>query len=343
MPRKPTIADLAQASGLGPATVDRVLNARANVSPRAKTRVAKAAEELGYPLPDALRAQTEMTGAALDLGFVLHKKGQAFYQQFAAEIEKACKARSDVSIRPQIRFAASQSPGDFESEIRSAADTCQAVAATAVNHASLTRLAEELTRNGTPIYALLNDFGGRSGAGYFGMDNMKVGRLAGWMLATRLQRPCKVALFVGGTRWHGHALREAGFRSYLREFAPEIVPLDTSVNLETRQLTYEATLDLLNRVPDLAGLYVAGGGMEGAIAAVRELRPPDRIALIVNELTPESRQALADRYLTMVIATPLEELCAVLIDQMVQHCMQGKLQTERVAPFAPQIWLPESV
>ncbi|MBO6853889.1 MAG: substrate-binding domain-containing protein, partial [Marivivens sp.] len=163
------------------------------------------------------------------------------------------------------------------------------------------------------------------------------------MMATRLQRPCKVALFVGGTRWHGHALREAGFRSYLREFAPEIVPLDTSVNLETRQLTYEATLDLLNRVPDLAGLYVAGGGMEGAIAAVRKLRPPDRIALIVNELTPESRQSLADRYLTMVIATPLEELCAALVNNMVHQLMQGKLQTVRVAPFAPQIWLPESV
>ncbi|MBO6852419.1 MAG: LacI family DNA-binding transcriptional regulator, partial [Marivivens sp.] len=177
MPRKPTIADLARASGLGPATVDRVLNARANVSPRAKARVAMAAEELGYPLPPALRTFSETTRAVLDLGFVLHKKGQAFYQQFAAEIEKTCAARSDVTIRPQIRFAASQSPGDFESEIRSAADTCQAVAATAVNHASLTRLAEELTRNGTPIYALLNDFGGRSGAGYFGMDNMKVGRL----------------------------------------------------------------------------------------------------------------------------------------------------------------------
>ena len=42
------------------------------------------------------------------------------------------------------------------------------------------------------------------------------------------------------------------------------------VNLETRHITHEATLDLLQRYPDLVGFYVAGGGMEGAIAALRE-------------------------------------------------------------------------
>jgi LacI family transcriptional regulator len=67
----------------------------------------------------------------------------------------------------------------------------------------------------------------------------------------------------GGYRWHGHELREAGFRSWFREFAPQFQMLDTLVNLETRQLTYEATLDLLNRQRSFRGMYVAGGGMEG--------------------------------------------------------------------------------
>ena len=84
--------------------------------------------------------------------------------------------------------------------------------------------------------------------------------------------PGKLAVFVGGYRWHGHELRETGFRSYLREYAPDFSVLDTMVNLETRQLTYEATLNLLDRNPDLRGLYCAGGGMEGAIAALRETR-----------------------------------------------------------------------
>ena len=343
MRRNPTITDIAREAGLGPATVDRVLNERPNVSPRARERVVRAAEALGYPLPSSLKRRKRDERPVLNLGFVLHKKGQAFYQKFAREIEAACEARADVVIQTQIRFAASQSPADFAEEISAAAEGADVVAATAVNHASLSRLADDLTRAGTPVYSLLNDFGGRSGAGYFGMDNVKVGRLAGWMMATRRQRPGKVALFVGGTRWHGHALREEGFRAYLRDHAPEIVPLDTAVNLETRQLTYEATLALLNRAPDLAGLYVAGGGMEGAIAAVRELRPEERCTLIVNELTPESRAALSEGIVTMVIATPLEQLCAALVDHIIRRQLGNEDAMTGGKIFAPQIWLPESV
>jgi LacI family transcriptional regulator len=343
MPRKPTIIDIARETGLGAATVDRVIHARPNVSERAKEQVAKAAQKLGYPLPMSLRALPNSSLPMLNLGFVLHKRGQAFYQNFAKEIEAACRARRDVNIRAHIRFSASQSPDDFAKELRAAAENCQAIAATAVNHSSLTRLAEELTGSGIPVFSMLNDFALSAGSGYFGLDNMKVGRLAGWMMATRLQSHCRVAVFIGGARWHGQAMRETGFRSYLREHAPRISVLDTAVNLETRQLTHEATLDLLARTPDLAGLYVAGGGMEGAISALREARPSDKITLIVNELTPDSSQGLADRYVTMVIATPLQQLCADLIDRMARHVLDPDGKHRNRAELHPQLYLPESV
>lgn len=343
MARKPTIIDIAREAGLAAATVDRVLHNRPNVSARAREQVVAAAQKVGYPLPVALRAIADEARPQRNLGFVLHKRGQAFYQRFAQEIEAACAANSAFAIQPHIRFAASQAPEDFAKEMRELAQTCDAVAATAVNHTTLARLAEELTRTGTPVLSMLNNFGGSQGTGYFGMDNMRVGRLAGWMMATRLQRPGKVALFVGGTRWHGQALRETGFRSYLREFAPEIDVLDTAINLETRQLTYEATLALLDRAPDLAGLYVAGGGMEGAIAALREARPADKLTLIVNELTPESRAGLADRYVTMVVATPLQTLCSNIVRRMAESTSKHSQVIRSDEIFEPLLYLPESV
>lgn len=51
--------------------------------------------------------------------------------------------------------------------------------------------------------------------------------------------------------------------------------------------------------------------MEGAIAALREARQPGEVALVVNELTPESRSALIDRHVTMVIATPCPGCAAI--------------------------------
>src|SRR5690606_35279003 len=134
-----------------------------------------------------------------------------------------------------------------------------------------------------------------------------------------------------------------GFRSYFRETGAGFTVLDTLVNLETRQVTYEATLDLLDRQPDLRGIYCAGGGMEGAIAAIREVRPPGRIALVVNELTPESRAGLTDRYVTAVIGTPLDELCRDLVELMVQTVLNGPTQTIGQHFLEPRLYIPESV
>ena len=88
------------------------------------------------------------------------------------------------------------------------------------------------------------------------------------------------------------------------------------VNLETRALTYDATQALLLRQPDLRGIYVAGGGMEGAIAALREVKVPGSVALVVSALTPDSRTGLAEGVVTMVTDTPLEKLCRDLVEMM---------------------------
>ena len=115
------------------------------------------------------------------------------------------------------------------------------------------------------------------------------------------------------------------------------------MNLETRQLTYEATLDLLGRHPDLRGIYCAGGGMEGAIAALREVRQPGEVQLVVNELTPESRAALISRYVGMVIATPLHRLCADLVTLAAEAVQKGITPVQGQHFLEPDLYLPESV
>lgn len=339
--RKPTLADLAQAAGVSLATVDRALHSRGRVSERSVERIATAAAAIGFHAPQFAPALTQRS--TLRLGFVLHKGGQEFYRNFMQAIEAACAASTEYRITPEIRFAASQAPDDFCLELEKASQTCAALVTSAVTHPKVAQLGEKLMARGVPVFAVLNDFGRGAHAGYFGLDNLRVGRLAGWMMAQRLHLGGRVAVFVGGNRWHGHALRETGFRSALREYAPQTTVLDTLVNLETRQVSYEATLKLLETHTDLRGIYVAGGGMEGVIAALRESRPPDRVALIVNELTAESRAALVDRFALMVIATPLEALATELVACMARSVSE---QGGRHIPqnfFDPLIWLPESV
>ncbi|WP_238367176.1 LacI family DNA-binding transcriptional regulator [Mesobacterium pallidum] len=340
MARRPTTQDVAREAGVSVTTVDRALNGRAKVRKETMRKIAQAAHKVGYHARGLIEQNIDAAVPEMTFGFVFIKKSQEFYQNFVREVEQAVAARTDIRGRAVVRYASSQSPEDFARALQSLSQ-CDAIAATAVNHQLLAQVVTELKHKGIPVFSLLNDFAQGVRRNYLGMNNMKIGRVAAWMITKTLPQPGKLAIFVGGNRWHGHDLREVGFRSYVRENAPGFSVLDTLVNLETRQLTYEATLDLLSRHSDLKGIYVAGGGMEGAIAALREAHSSPRVALVVNEVTKESRAALVDGYVTMAICTPLPALCADLISHMVRSVKEGDDGISGQHFLDPHLVLPE--
>jgi LacI family transcriptional regulator len=343
MSRRPTITDVAREAGVSVATVDRVMNGRERVREATARQVFEAAHRIGYHAAGLIGQRIQSDLPRMRFGFVLHKEKQAFYKAFAAEIEKAVRAAPNIRAEAIIKFSPSQSPADFAACIAEMKGRVDAIAASAITHHEVTEVVQDLREAGTPCFALLNDFAQGIRQSYVGLNNLKVGRIAASMIATAVHRPGKIAVFVGGYRWHGHELRETGFRSYFRELAPQFNVLDTLVNLETRQLTYEATLDLLARHPDLRGIYCAGGGMEGAIAAMREVRQPGDVVLVVNELTPESRSALRDRFVTLVISTPLHALCQDVVALMSEAVANGMTAVTGQHFLQPELYLAESV
>lgn len=339
---RPTAKDVAREAGVSLATVDRALNGRVKVREETLRAIAEAAHRLGYHARGLIEHRLGGVVPEVRLGFILLKERQEYYQNFAREIAQAVAARADIRGRAVIRFARSQSPEEFAELLESLGARVDAVACVAVNHQKLDRVVEDLRRGGVPTFSVLNDFAQGIRRNYIGLNNLKVGRVAAWML-TRPARPGKLAVFVGGNRWHGQDLREIGFRGFVREGAPDFRVLDTIVNLESRRFTREATLDLLGRHPDLAGIYVAGGGMEGAISALREVVAPGQVPLVVNELTAESRAALCDGYATMAIATPLPRLCADLVGLMISATREADAVTVEQHFLEPRVVLPDMV
>jgi LacI family transcriptional regulator len=346
MARRPGLVELARAAGVSLSTVDRSLNGREAVAEATRARIAEAAARIGHPAAQRLAAGGAGAEAPLPVvrfGVVLHKQGQEFYKAFAEELHRALARLTGVRGRLVLEFSTSQAPGEMAGQLRAMAARCDVLAATAVNHPEVTAAVEDLRGRGIPVLSLLSDFAQGVRAGYLGLNNLKVGRTAGWITALAAPRPGKLLLYVGGHRWHGHELRETGYRAYLREVAPRLEVLETLVNLETRQLTYETTLAALARHPDLVGIYVAGGGMEGAIAALREARLPGEVVLVVSALTPESRAGLADGVVTMVIDTPLERLCRELFARMTRLARDGEPADPGQLFLPPEIHVAESI
>lgn len=323
MPGRATIQDVAQAAGVSVATVDRVLNGRLPVREETARRVYEAASSIGYHATGLIRQRLYQDLPQYRLGFLLQRSAQPFYQALQREIERVAETSTTAKITAQVSFADSSNPSVIIEKLMQLGAKNRAIALVGPDYPAITTAVEDLKSRGIAVYALLSDLAPGVRDGYIGLNNRKAGRTAAWVIARTSRRPGKVACFVGSHRFHGHELREMGFRSYFREHAPDCEVLDTLVNLETPDFTHEATRDLIRRHPDLTGFYICGGGMEGAISAIREENLAGKLAVVINELTPESRAALADDVVTMVISTPIAKLCSEMIAIMTNVIDQG--------------------
>lgn len=342
MTKRPTLSDVARAAGVGVATVDRMVNGRARVSEATARKIAEAAAAIGYHGAPLLRDRALPDLPEYRLGIVLQKERHAFYQDLAQHLQEAARRDPAHRWRATVRFVSGQAPSDYAQAIIGMAGKVQAVAATGIDHPDVTHAVAALRERGIPVAALLSDFAQGARETYVGTNNLKTGRTAGWLMH-HIARPAgKLSVFIGGHRFHGHDLRETGFRSFIRECAGGFELLEAMINLETRALTYEATLDLAGRHPDLVGIYCAGGGMEGAIAAVRELRAKRRLVLIVHELTPESRQGLIDGSVAVALATPLAQVAAEALAAL-GSSLAGQPSSAGQVFVSPSIVTPENV
>ena len=279
MGKRPTVADVARSAGLSVATVDRVLNGRLRVREETARRVYEAATATGYHAAGLIKQRMREALPEYRLGFQLLRPDTYFYRQFAREIVDAVERSPRMRGIATVEFSPSLVPSEIIAGLQRLGKTSRALALVAPDHPTLTAAVAELMARGVPVFALLSDFAAGVREGYVGLDNRKVGRTAAWMIAKAASRPGKVAIFVGSHRFDGHELREMGFRTFFREQAPDFTILETQVNLEAAQITHEAIASLLARHPDLVGCYVAGGGIEGAIEALREAGTAERTRL----------------------------------------------------------------
>ena len=75
--------------------------------------------------------------------------------------------------------------------------------------------------------------------------------------------------------------------------------------------------------PDLRGLYVAGGGITGALAAIRDLGRSGQQVVVGYDVMESTKAGLLDGSLSLVIANPFERIAHETIEALVRVASQG--------------------
>jgi LacI family transcriptional regulator len=339
--RRPTIPDLAEAAGVSVATVNRVLSGAANVRLATRQRVSDAAERIGFYGLGSIQARVAAARPKLRFGVLLLQRHRPFYQNVARALSEAATESTAADVELQFEFLEDLSPQNTANRALALAESCDAICLTAAVHPVVSDAMEHIQSRETPVFALISQLSATGQIPYIGLDNWKVGRTSAWAFANICKVPGKIGILLGNPRYRNQEMNETGFRSYFREHAQDFMLLEPISTFESSAVAQEMTERLLADHPDLAGLYVSGGGISGALAALRSTGRAGQIVVVGYDLMDVTRAALLDGSMTLVISHPLAQLAREAITGMVRACTtHGGSQTS-IVPF--EIYTRENI
>jgi LacI family transcriptional regulator len=341
--RRPTIPDLAKAAGLSVATVNRVLAGAGGVRLATQERVRQAAGEIGFYGLGAIEKRVAAARPHLRLGVLLLQPHRPFYQNIASALRAALAEIASAEIDLRIEFLEDLSPQTTAERALALAEQCQAIALVSAEHPVVNAAIAQIQARGVTVFALVAPLSSSGKVPYVGLDNWRLGRMGAWALAHLRGAPGPIGLLVGNPRYRNQELSEAGLRSYFREYGGGFTLLEPLSTFETADVAQEITTRLLAREPDLACLYVNGGGVTGAIAALRESGRAGKVRVVGHDLTDVTRSALIDGTMAMVLSHPLRLLAVELLRVVVRAALsEGEpLNLTRIVAF--EVYTSENI
>lgn len=343
--KRPTIADLAAASGVSVSTVNRILSGKGGVRPATVQLVNDTARDIRFYGRESLESRRRDLTPEYRLGFLLQQETREVYRVFGEHIAAATARQDRARITPVVEFAEDLSPERIAQNLLDLGTGCDALAVIAADHPLIGQAILQLKERGVPVVSYITDLSAPGRAGHVGTDNWKLGRTAAWFIAETTQGPGRVALFIGHHRYQCQDVSDASFRSYLREHAPHLTVGESRSTEEDPDNAYRTVKAILSETPDLVGIYIAGGGISGVLKALCEL-PMDRrrnVRVICRDVGPETRKGLTEGLITAALSHPLEPTSNRLVETMLDAIeAQGTgAILQRVVPF--EIITPESL
>ena len=344
MPQKrPTIPDLASAAGVSVSTVNRVLNTPESVSQPTRERVMSVAEEIGFYGLGTIQHSVRAAREKHRLGILLQQKGRRFYHNLGEAMSREAAARGDVSIELTLEYLDDLSPERVVESLTRLGEQCEAIAVVAAQHPLVSDAIDAVMNRGVPIAALIAPLSANGNVSFVGLDNWKVGRTAAWAFGNIVREPGKIGILLGNHRYRNQEMNESGFRSWFREHNTAFTLLEPLATYESAAAARELVEKLLKEHPDLCGLFISGGGITGALAALRETPKRQDFVAVGYELFDETRVALIDGTLNMVISHPMETFARETITTLIKAKKAGPDAGAQRVALGFEIYTSENV
>jgi LacI family transcriptional regulator len=294
--KKVTLAHLAQEANVGTATVERVLNARGNVSLETAERVAIAARKLGYDrrLPERYRG-------IIRIEAIMMRPDTPFFARLNQAFARIA-ASLDTSIVVHRTFLDELDPRRLARHIAGPPFRRSGLIIAAPDHPEVKASLREARAAGAKIVHIVSRIGNEHDI-FVGIDNYAAGRSAAYYMTNMLtNRSGSFLALCHSGAYEVHRERVRGFSDYLAErgnpahrFALVMFGQDDVLR------SAELFEDALSEGRDVIGVYNAGGAESGVASVLERHKSGRSIMWIGHELTENSRRWLQTGLMHIVI------------------------------------------
>ena len=286
-----SLHDVASAAGVSLATVDRVLHGRGGVRARTVDRVQAVVQRLGYR-PDPAAARLARKSRAR-LVFVLPSGTNTFVDMLDKQVQAVLPWLAEQRAAAVVQRADVFSPQALARHLAGLRDRCDAAVVMGIDHPLVRAAIDDLVAHGTVVVTLVSDVPGSQRSRFVGIDNVSAGRTAASLLGGFAGPEAgRVGIVMGSRALRDHAERLFGFEQVMAAEYPHLQLLPPIEGHDLSKRTEPLVAKLLQREPDLVGLYSIGAGNRGIQAALQRSGRAESIVWICHELTPHARQAL---------------------------------------------------
>lgn len=307
MPRKATINMVAERAGVSRGTVDRVLNGRPHVKPEIYDRIVKAMKELGYVPPREEQALALGLNVPSDrpikLGVLLPNWSGYFKSEVMRGIRDAQALLKDYAAEVLIEACETDLPDESTERLeRLLEQRVQGVAMCAKDHISITEKVNELYERGVPVVTFNSDLSNCRRLCFIGQDLKRGGRVAGELMSKYLRPDDNLLIAIGNPEFNAHRQRLQGFCECIYEHGFSGGKLEIIETYNDYSLTYQKVSDVLRRVPDVKGIYMANHSVTGCAEAIRDAGLQGQIHVISHDLTDATKRLLQSGEIDFAIA-----------------------------------------
>lgn len=299
---QPTTKDLAKAAGVSLATVDRVLNDRANVSEKASTKVREAIERIGFVRN--LAAVNLVKNKTYKFRFIVPEVGDQYLQEIIQQVEDSHQAVKQDMTRIDVVQIPMSDPHTVANYLTNlGTDEIDGLAIMAPESPQVRDAMSRLSERGIKIVQFLSGQDRLDDLDFVGVDNFAAGATAGRIIGGFLSGKTGSIMVIAETMQSLDSIqRRLGFSEVLHAKYPNLTALPS---LETHG-DEGRTQDIITRAfqhhDDILAVYVVSAEARTPMSKVALNCELENIVTVVHERTPFTEQSLKDEKIDAVIA-----------------------------------------